>query len=142
MPAAIAFSRNVLPAFGGETISPRWPRPIGEIRLIRRPGRTGDVVAGPQAEAPDLRLADVNVILARQQRFTTQESVAVVHDLEDAAGEDRVLALLRRERLLRAFIDLRQFARHARRHPSSFSYCHIGTSIAGGYPSVVVRRDA
>ena len=27
----------VLPAFGGETIRPRWPLPIGETMSIRRP---------------------------------------------------------------------------------------------------------
>ena len=36
MPLAICLSSIVLPAFGGETISPRWPLPIGATRLIRR----------------------------------------------------------------------------------------------------------
>jgi hypothetical protein len=29
----------VFPALGGETIRPRWPRPIGAIRLINRGAR-------------------------------------------------------------------------------------------------------
>ncbi len=29
-------SMMVLPAFGGETTSPRWPRPIGETRSMIR----------------------------------------------------------------------------------------------------------
>ena len=36
MPLAIDLSRIVLPAFGGETISPRCPRPIGATRLSSR----------------------------------------------------------------------------------------------------------
>jgi hypothetical protein len=36
MPFAIAFSSIVLPAFGGETIKPRCPRPIGATRLRSR----------------------------------------------------------------------------------------------------------
>jgi hypothetical protein len=33
---AICFITVVLPAFGGDTISPRWPFPIGEIRSMIR----------------------------------------------------------------------------------------------------------
>ena len=33
---AICFMIVVLPAFGGETISPRWPLPIGEMRSTMR----------------------------------------------------------------------------------------------------------
>ena len=35
-PFAIRFRIVVLPAFGGETISPRWPFPIGVTRSISR----------------------------------------------------------------------------------------------------------
>ena len=33
---AICFMIVVLPAFGGDTIRPRWPFPIGEIRSMIR----------------------------------------------------------------------------------------------------------
>ncbi|CAB4856720.1 unannotated protein [freshwater metagenome] len=33
---AIDWSTIVLPALGGETISPRWPLPIGAIKSITR----------------------------------------------------------------------------------------------------------
>ncbi|CAB4783282.1 unannotated protein [freshwater metagenome] len=33
---AIDCNTMVLPAFGGETISPRWPLPIGAIKSITR----------------------------------------------------------------------------------------------------------
>ena len=137
----------VLPALGGETISPRCPLPIGDTRsirrwvrcarlglqnellaredrrqgvevralsgdvrdlavdrldaqqpevllgLLRRPDLAGDPVAGPQTEPPDLRLRDVDVGLAGQQRSCAQEAEALVDDLEHAAGEDVPLAL-------------------------------------------------
>ena len=121
MPLAISLSRNVLPAFGGETMSPRCPRPIGrdqvdqparevgarrlevdhlvredrgqvlEVRallrglrveavdvldaeepvvllaVLRRAHLAAHVVASAQAEAPDLRLAYVDVVAAGQQ---------------------------------------------------------------------------
>ena len=34
---AIVFMIVVLPALGGETIRPRWPLPIGEMRSMIRP---------------------------------------------------------------------------------------------------------
>jgi hypothetical protein len=36
MELAIACRIIVLPAFGGETISPRWPLPMGHIRSMIR----------------------------------------------------------------------------------------------------------
>ena len=36
MAVAIVFMMNVLPAFGGETMSPRWPFPMGAIRSMIR----------------------------------------------------------------------------------------------------------
>ncbi len=36
-PSAMWTNTVVLPAWGGATISPRWPRPMGEIRSSRRP---------------------------------------------------------------------------------------------------------
>ena len=37
-------SRVVLPALGGETMSPRWPRPMGAIRSITRKAHLGRVL--------------------------------------------------------------------------------------------------
>jgi len=45
MPLAMALSSIVLPALGGETISPRWPRPMGAIRSITRVDRLLAVVS-------------------------------------------------------------------------------------------------
>ncbi len=36
IPAAMCFSTVVLPALAGDRIRPRWPLPMGLIRLIRR----------------------------------------------------------------------------------------------------------
>jgi hypothetical protein len=35
----------VLPVRGGETIKPRWPRPMGVIKSMTRPERLSDAVS-------------------------------------------------------------------------------------------------
>ena len=45
MPLAMFFRRIVLPAFGGDTIRPRWPRPIGATRSMIRVVRLSGVVS-------------------------------------------------------------------------------------------------
>ena len=39
MELAICLRMVVLPAFGGETIRPRWPRPIGAIKVDQTRGQ-------------------------------------------------------------------------------------------------------
>src|SRR5690606_33028217 len=69
----------------------------GEVALLvlRRPDLTGDVIAGLEVEAPDLRRRDVNVLRAGEitEAGRTQETVALGHDLEDALGEQNAPAL-------------------------------------------------
>src|SRR3990172_5205994 len=45
MALAIFLRRMVLPALGGDTIRPRWPRPIGAMRFSRRTDRLLEVVS-------------------------------------------------------------------------------------------------
>ena len=45
MPLAIDLSSSVLPAFGGETIRPRWPLPTGATRFRSRVERMFGVVS-------------------------------------------------------------------------------------------------
>ena len=42
---AMLFRIMVLPALGGETIMPRWPRPIGATRFMRRVERVWGLVS-------------------------------------------------------------------------------------------------
>ena len=63
------------------------------LRVLRLPHLPGDVVAAAQAEAPDLRLRDVDVVRARDQSVAAQEAEAVVEDRQHAAGEDVAVAL-------------------------------------------------
>ena len=61
--------------------------------VLRRPHVAGDAVPGAQPEAPDLRLRDVDVLLARQQPLAAQEAEAVLDDLEDPLAVDVALLL-------------------------------------------------
>ena len=73
---AIAWSTIVLPAFGGETIRPRWPLPIGAIRSMTRVVRLLGVGLEPQP-------------LLRVQRRQLAE-VGAVRDLLGVVAVDRV----------------------------------------------------
>ena len=53
----------------------------------------GNLVAGAQAEASDLRLGDVDVAGAGAEALLAQEAVAVADDLEQASGQHVPLAL-------------------------------------------------
>ena len=146
----MCFRMVVLPALGGETISPRCPRPIGATRLIRRgrkrvvidleveafvrkdrreiledrPARgllgikavdalhfeqsivalrftgranvSNDQVSRAKFVAAQLRLRDVDVLIADAIVGRSQETDALAHDLEDAAAQfDALLLRLR-----------------------------------------------
>ena len=45
MPLAMSLMMKVLPAFGGETMRPRWPRPMGAMRLMMRCESLSDAVS-------------------------------------------------------------------------------------------------
>jgi hypothetical protein len=49
-------------------------------------------VAGAQAEAPDLRLGDVDIVLAGEVMVRPQKADPFVDDLEDAAAQFQSLA--------------------------------------------------
>ena len=60
------------------------------LALLGRADLAGDGVAGAQAEAADLGLGDVDVAGAVDGDLA-QEAVALVHDLEDAGGDQGLL---------------------------------------------------
>src|SRR5438445_626219 len=66
----MCLSSIVLPALGGETMSPRWPRPMGATMSMRRCERRLGIVSRPSALLGDLgqfrkcfvfKLCDVHV---------------------------------------------------------------------------------
>ncbi len=67
------------------------------LAVFRGAHLAGDVIAGPKPKAADLRLADVDIVGARQQALAAQEAVPVIDDLQDAAGRNGGLALLWRQ---------------------------------------------
>ncbi len=56
------------------------------FRFARGANRTGDPIADPEAEAPNLAGADVDVIRAGQQAVPSHEPEPLVDDVEDPAG--------------------------------------------------------
>ena len=55
---------------------------------------TGDLIAASQSEPADLRLRDVDVVYAWRAALRLEETVAVVGDGEDPAGEEVGAVLL------------------------------------------------
>src|SRR6266545_4152256 len=112
MALAICFISVVLPALGGETISPRWPFPMGHIRSMmlvdlldagergvllgvpRELDHTLDLVAAAQAEAADHRERHVDVVGAGRERAHPQEAVAVLGADVQGAGADHLGAVV------------------------------------------------
>ena len=93
MPLAIALSSSVLPAFGGETIRPRWPLPIGATRLSSRVER----MFGVRFEIDQLERED------RRQRIEVRPAprnfgIDAVDRL-DAEQAEELLVVLRRAHL-------------------------------------------
>ena len=63
------------------------------LAVLGGPDLSGDVVAGPEAEAPDLGLGDVDVAGAGVAAVGLEEAVAVAGDGEDAVGEDLAVSV-------------------------------------------------
>ena len=61
------------------------------LALLGGPDLSRDGVPGAQAEAADLRLGDVDVAVGAMRGDLTEEAVALVHDLEDAGGDEGLL---------------------------------------------------
>ena len=59
--------------------------------LLGRAHLPDNQVSGAQAKAPDLALADVDILRARQQMIAAQKADVVLYDLQDAATEDEAL---------------------------------------------------
>jgi len=61
--------------------------------VLGRADLAGDVVAGLEIEAPDLRGRDVDVLAAGRVPDGAQETEPLGHDLQDPLGEDGALLL-------------------------------------------------
>ncbi len=78
----------VLGFFGVEAVHRvHSKQPVVLLRVFGRAHLPDDHVARAQPEALDLRLADVNIVRARQVFLGAQKADAVVHDLQHAAAQ-------------------------------------------------------
>ena len=64
------------------------------LLVLGRPGLAGHPVPGPQAEAANLRGADVDVVGRRHDAVTAQEPEALIDDLQDPLRDARLAILV------------------------------------------------
>ena len=87
---AIFCSRIVLPARGGLTIRPRWPKPIGTIMSTTRMSTSSAVVSST------MRLSGCSGVRSSKKTFSRQQVRVVVVDRLDAQQREVALVFLRR----------------------------------------------
>ena len=109
-----------------------------EFLVLRRvPGDAEDLVAGLQVKAADLRLGDVDVLVAGQVVVESQEPIAAVRDLEDAFDLFAFLPLLLAGAVFVAAVALLQRVRGGRFR--LFRY-RLRGCLRGRYRSRLFRR--
>ncbi len=99
MPLAMSLRMKVLPAFGGETMSPRWPRPMGAIRLITRWERLSEEVSRSISLSGKMAVSCSKwgrrsrlVVVHAVDRLDAQEAVVLLVVLGGAHGAGNVVA--------------------------------------------------
>src|SRR5947209_1563176 len=63
------------------------------LALLGRPYLAAHEVAGPQAEAPDLREAHIDIVRTRQKAILAQEAKTFLHEIQHSLAEEVALQL-------------------------------------------------
>ena len=81
-------NRTLFGLFRVQTVDSFYPnQAVIFLGVFWRAHLPNDHVAGAHAETPDLRLANINIISARQQMPGTQESDAIIDQFQHAAAK-------------------------------------------------------